>query len=140
MKRTEVGFLVITLATLGGFALLIYYSLVQVTPPMPPAAVAGSELWQEYGCMECHAILSSGGYSAFDLTKIASQLSEKELREFFAQPPHMPPHSKRIHVSLTEREADEMIAYLRYVSEIDTRNWPPPPVVEEMGLKERKNK
>lgn len=140
MKPAEIWLICITLAALSLFALLIFSSLVRITPPMPPAAVAGSKLWREYGCMECHSLLSSGGYSALDLTKIISQRTEAELRQFFAQPPPMPPHSRRTHVGLTAEESEKMLAFLRYVNTIDTRNWPPPPLVEEKRSKERQNR
>ncbi|NLZ94174.1 MAG: cytochrome c [Firmicutes bacterium] len=135
MNKQEISFLVVILATFGGFAFLIYHSLMQVTPAMPQEAIAGSKIWQKYGCMECHAVLSSGGYSARDLTKIMSLRTEKELLEFFAQPPPLLPHRRRMHVSLTKKEAANMIAYLRFVNNIDTRSWPPLPIVDGRSSK-----
>ncbi|NLZ39164.1 MAG: cytochrome c [Firmicutes bacterium] len=131
MRKTELYLITILLVSFICFAVLIYYSLMQTTAKMPPAASAGSEIWQKYGCMECHSLLSSGGYAAVDLTKIMSTHTKEELLSFFENPPPLPPHKKRMHVELTEKEAKAMIAFLRYVNNIDTRKWPPEPILND---------
>jgi len=100
--RTIVWFLVIILVTCTVFAVLIYYSLIRIEPSeVPFEAVQGKKIWEDHGCIQCHAILGNGGYLASDLTNIISRRDEKWLEEYFLTPPLMPSSNKR-HKKLEE--------------------------------------
>ncbi len=132
MKKTEIWYFAITIVTITSFAALIYFSILQVLPrDIPPEAVSGKDTWERHGCMQCHAIVGSGGYSAVDLTDILSHRDNEWLKEFFRNPPMMRPDNIRRHPALEESEIKNMMAYLRVVNEINTRGWPPPPIITQ---------
>ncbi|MCW3489525.1 c-type cytochrome [Dethiobacter alkaliphilus] len=129
MKKTEIWYLLISLTTVIGFAVLIYYSILRVNPSVvPPEAAAGKEIWERQGCMQCHAIMGSGGYSASDLTDVVTRHSEEWLEEFFLNPPLMEPSHRR-HPGLAGAEIVHMLTFLRLVDEIDNLDWPPAPLI-----------
>lgn len=100
--------------------------------------VAGKEAWQRYVCIDCHTVLGNGAYYAPDLTLAWSRFVEraggdeaaaqKALVTFLQRPPQatadrrgMPDHS------MSREEAEHIVAFLHWVSHIDTNDWPPAP-------------
>jgi nitric oxide reductase subunit C len=96
----------------------------QISDPV----VEGKRLWQHYDCNDCHTILGIGGYYAPDVTKSYSVRGEAWLRQFLKNPAAMYPTGRQMpdfHVS--EAQIDALVAYLRWVSNVDTNGWPPAP-------------
>ena len=132
MKRTTFWLIIITLSTIGSFGALVYYSLQNVFPhQVPIEAAEGKELWKEYSCVQCHAIVGNGGYSAPDLTDVVSRRSEEWLQQFFLDPPIMRPSKDNRHMGLDPQETENMLYYLHFVNEIYTNNWPPDPLISD---------
>jgi len=90
--------------------------------------IEGKWLWQRYDCNDCHTILGIGGYYAPDVTKSYSIRGEAWLRQFLKEPAKMYPAGRQMpNFHFTDAQIDSLVAYLQWVSEIDTNNWPPPP-------------
>ncbi|MBS4025164.1 MAG: cytochrome c [Clostridia bacterium] len=100
--------------------------------------IAGKEVWQREGCMECHAIFGNGGYSASDLTKIMKKRDEEWLKEYFSNPPIMAPSRGRHHPGLPEQDVEKLVGFFHWVNEIDTKGWPPKPDVQIERTPEQK--
>ncbi|MEW8957586.1 c-type cytochrome [Neomoorella humiferrea] len=110
------------------FTAAIYFSIRPVLEETwPQEAIAGKKIWQENGCVECHALLGNGGYAGADLTRITATTGREELVTFLTQPPVMRPARRQRHPALAREEAERLLDYLEQVSKIDTRGWPPPP-------------
>jgi len=110
------------------FTWMLYASILYaLQDPWPVEAIAGKRVWQQKGCIECHALLGNGSYSAVDLTKITLELSQKDLENFLTNPPIIRSAKKRRHLTLTKEEAENIYKYLEQVGTIDTANWPPQP-------------
>lgn len=129
MKKTTLILLTITIATTASFGLLVFYSFQQLEPSnISPEAAKGKEIWENSGCMECHAILGNGGYSAVDLTDVLSRKGENWIREFFDNPPLLKPSKDKYHMRLEQEDTINIIEYFKMIEEIDTLGWPPQPL------------
>jgi len=85
--------------------------------------VAGKLAWQRHDCIDCHTILGNGAYYAPDLTKVARTRGAAFLRTWLKNPGGQMPNQR-----LTDQEVEDLIAFLGWVSEIDTNDWPPAPL------------
>jgi len=90
--------------------------------------VEGKWLWQHYDCNDCHTILGIGGYYAPDVTKSYAIRGDAWLRQFLREPGKMYPAGRQMpNFHLADAQIDSLVAYLKWVSEVDTNGWPPPP-------------
>jgi nitric oxide reductase subunit C len=96
--------------------------------------VEGKRLWQHYDCNDCHTILGIGGYYAPDVTKSYSIRGEAWLRQFLKEPGKIYPTGRQMpNFHLADTQIDSLVAYLKWVSEVDTNGWPPAPLSEARG-------
>lgn len=91
--------------------------------------VAGKHVWQHYDCNNCHTILGIGGYYAPDVTKTYAIRGDAWLRQFLHDPARMYPDARQMpNFRLSETQIDSLVAYFKWVSQIDTNGWPPAPL------------
>lgn len=119
-------FIAISAVSFGVFSWANYLSW-NIPLSMGEEEALGKTVWQKYNCVSCHTLFGNGGYVGKDLTHITLLRTEDELREFFRDPPVMPPSKKRRHEGLLEEEATSLIRYLEFLSKIPTLGWPPVP-------------
>ena len=95
--------------------------------------IAGKHVWHRQNCTNCHTLLGEGAYYAPDLTKITTQRGAPYLREFLKDPSKFYSEARdgRLMPTLkmTDQEIDDVIAFLGWVSRIDTQGWPPRPIL-----------
>ena len=92
--------------------------------------VEGKRLWQERDCNDCHTILGIGGYYAPDVTKSYGIRGQAWLKQFLKNPEAMYPGMRQMpNFRLTDTQIESLVAFLKWVSEIDTNGWPPAPRV-----------
>jgi nitric oxide reductase subunit C len=100
---------------------------------MSAEVLAGKHVWHKYNCTNCHTLLGEGAYYAPDLTKIAAQRGREYLRAFIKDPSAFYDEQKYRRVmprqGLSEREIDDVITFLTWISRIDTQGWPPRPIL-----------
>ena len=89
--------------------------------------VAGKRAFQAHNCNDCHTILGFGGYYAPDLTRAHQRLGEEAIRHRLEAPEiaFRDSYRKMPQQHLSEQEIDDLIAFLRWVSEIENHDWPP---------------
>ncbi|MFB3923909.1 MAG: c-type cytochrome [Terriglobia bacterium] len=93
-----------------------------------PQVVEGKHLWQHYDCNDCHTIFGIGGYYAPDVTKAYAIRGDAWLRKFLADPHAMYPTGRQMpNFRLADAQIGSLVAYLKWVSEVDTNGWPPAP-------------
>lgn len=102
---------------------------------MTESVVRGKEIWEANNCMGCHTILGEGAYYAPELTLSYPRRGEAWLATFLADPQAMyPGRRKMVQYDFTDDEISDVIAFLKWISEIDTNGFPrepdlaPPPV------------
>lgn len=92
---------------------------------------AGKHIWDRNNCMGCHTILGEGGYYAPELTKVYERRGPEFIRVFMRDPEAMFPGERKMpQYDLTEEEMDQLIAFFKWVGEIDTNGWPPEPDID----------
>ncbi|MCB1315647.1 MAG: c-type cytochrome [Leptospiraceae bacterium] len=92
---------------------------------------AGKHIWDRNNCMGCHTILGEGGYYAPELTKVYERRGPEFIRVFMRDPEAMFPGERKMpQYELTEEEMDQLIAFFKWVGEIDTNGWPPEPDID----------
>ncbi|MEW5805780.1 MAG: cytochrome c [Acidobacteriota bacterium] len=89
--------------------------------------VAGKRAFQKYNCNDCHTILGFGGYYAPDLTKVYSRRGESYIWKVVSQPEIVLASSfrKMPQQNLKPEEIDNLVAFFRWVDEINNNDWPP---------------
>ncbi|UCG79241.1 MAG: c-type cytochrome [Nitrospirota bacterium] len=92
----------------------------------------GKMLWHKYDCIGCHTILGNGSYFAPDLTKTTTNKPTSYLVKFLANPREVNKRAAMPDLGITDEEAGKIVAFLDWVSKVDTNGWPPEPVLAEM--------
>ena len=95
--------------------------------------IAGKEVWHRNNCINCHSLLGEGAYYAPDLTQITAQRGASYLREFLKEPSrfYSEERDRRLMptLPLSDQDITAVIAFLGWVSKIDTQGWPPRPIL-----------
>ncbi|MFQ5564356.1 MAG: c-type cytochrome [Parvularculaceae bacterium] len=89
---------------------------------MNDKVLAGQQVWQDSKCISCHAIYGLGGHMGPDLTNAVTRAGDETIIAVLrygmgAMPPQ----------ELADGEAEELVAYLRYVDSTGvypTRSFP----------------
>lgn len=104
---------------------------------LTPQIVEGKHVWHRKNCINCHTLIGEGAYYAPDLTKITKQRGVPYLTAFLKDPSQFYSEAKNRRLmpnpNLTEQEIKDVIAFLDWVSNIDTAGWPPRPIVVSSG-------
>ena len=87
--------------------------------------VAGKRVWQKYNCNDCHTILGFGGYYAPDMTKVYWRRGDEGIKAVVRNPERYTTWRRMPRQSLSEQELGDLVAFLKWTSEIDTNDWPP---------------
>jgi nitric oxide reductase subunit C len=114
-------FLALTVDTTRQFAALTH------ADQLDDQVVAGKRAFERRNCNDCHTILGFGGYYAPDLTRAHARLGEDAVRRRLAHPEiaFADSYRKMPQQGLAQEEIDDLIVYLRWVSNIDNQDWPP---------------
>lgn len=87
--------------------------------------VAGKRVWQKYNCNDCHTILGFGGYYAPDMTKVYWRRGEEGIKAVVRTPEKFTTWRKMPRLPVTDQELTQLVAFLKWTSEIDNHDWPP---------------
>lgn len=105
---------------------------------LTPQVVEGKRVWHKYVCIDCHTLLGNGAYFGPDLTRAWNRFlersggDEKTARTAtgtFLKNPPQPAADRRgmYHFRMSDAEAEQLTAFLQWISGIDTNGWPPQP-------------
>ena len=98
---------------------------------MTEAVVRGKLVWEQNNCIGCHTLLGEGAYFAPELANVYQRRGGDASGGAFikawmkAQPTGAPGRRQMPQFNLTDEELDQLVAFLKYTSEINTANWPP---------------
>jgi nitric oxide reductase subunit C len=85
-----------------------------------PQVVQGKHIWESNNCMGCHTILGEGAYYAPELTKVIDRRGEGMVKAILMSPvPWEPNGRKMVAYGMTEEDADAVVAYFKWIGEID---------------------
>ncbi len=114
-------FLALTVDTNGQFAALTH------ADKLNDQVVAGKRAFEHHNCNDCHTILGFGGYYAPDLTRAYTRIGDDGIRRRLERPESAlaASYRKMPQQHLSQHEVGDIIAYLRWVANIDNHDWPP---------------
>jgi nitric oxide reductase subunit C len=93
---------------------------------LTPQVIAGKNLWEVNDCIGCHTLLGEGAYFAPELGNVYKRRGPDFIKAWIrAQPTGTPGRRQMPHFDFTDEQLDALVAYFKYVSEINTANWPP---------------
>ena len=113
------------------FAALIFHTETKIperskAAELTPAVVRGKHLWETRNCIGCHTLLGEGAYFAPELGNVYERRGPDFIKGWMqAMPTGAPGRRQMPQFNLTDEELDQLVAFLKYTSEINTANWPP---------------
>ncbi|WP_333656275.1 c-type cytochrome [Dissulfurispira sp.] len=114
-------FVMLTIDTMG--------KLDKRAPEITEEVNAGKMVWHKYDCIGCHTILGNGSYFAPDMTKVAEKKPKDYLKQFLMDPKSVNTKASMPKLGISSKEADDLIAFLDWISRVDTNGWPPKPIL-----------
>lgn len=88
--------------------------------------VRGKKIWETRNCIGCHTLLGEGAYFAPELGNVYTRRGPDFIKAWIkAQPTGAPGRRQMPQFHLTDGELDDLVAFLKYTSEINTNKWPP---------------
>jgi nitric oxide reductase subunit C len=91
-----------------------------------PAIAEGKKIWENNQCIGCHTLLGEGAYFAPELGNVYKRRGPDFIKAWIkSQPTGTPGRRQMPQFNLTDKQLDELVAFFKYVSEINTSNWPP---------------
>ena len=133
-KGAKYFFLIGTLFFGMIFIGLTYDTLKQVPKQtraenLTPQVIHGKKLFDKSNCMGCHTLLGEGAYYAPELTKVYQTKGADWIKSMLTDPEAVYPGARKMKkYNFTEEEKDAMVAFLKWISEIDTNGYPAKPV------------
>jgi nitric oxide reductase subunit C len=98
-----------------------------------PAVSAGKDVWHKYNCVNCHTLFGEGAYYAPDLTKITQHRGEAYLKAYMRDPSKFYDEQRHRRLmpkqNLSEKEIEDLISFLDWISKVDNQGWPPRPIL-----------
>lgn len=91
---------------------------------MSPAAVRGKYLMDSNNCIGCHTINGEGAYYAPELGNVYTRRGPDFIKAWIKAQP-IGGHRQMPHFNFSDRDLDDITAYLQWVSHINTNHWPP---------------
>lgn len=93
---------------------------------LTPEVVRGKHIWETRNCIGCHTLLGEGAYFAPELGNVYQRRGPDFIKAWIkAQPTGAPGRRQMPQFNLTDQELDDLTAFLKYSSEINTNKWPP---------------
>ena len=78
--------------------------------------------------MGCHTILGEGAYYAPELTKVIDRKGEAYCKVVLTTTePWAPRGRKMVAYGMSDQEAEDVIAFLKWIGEMDLNGFPPEP-------------
>lgn len=93
---------------------------------LTPEVIRGKHIWEVNNCIGCHTLLGEGAYFAPELGNVYKRRGGEFIKAWIkAMPTGAPGRRQMPQFNLSERELGDIVAFLKWTSEINTQNWPP---------------
>lgn len=133
-SQARIFFIGATAFTFVVFLALSWNSLAREVPAqtnpelLTEEVVNGKRLWEANNCMGCHTIFGEGAYYAPELTKVVERRGEGYIKAVLrSETPWAPRGRKMVAYGMTEKEAHELYAFLKWAGTVDLNGFPPKP-------------
>ena len=82
--------------------------------------------------MGCHTILGEGAYYAPELTKVFERRGEGYIKAaLMSKTPWSPRGRKMVAYALSEKDANDVVAFFKWIGEIDLNGFPAKPTLKK---------
>ena len=93
---------------------------------LTPEIVRGKYIWEDNNCMGCHTLLGEGGYYAPELTLVYERRGPEFIKAMLRDPESMYPGQRKMQkYDLTEEEISSLVAFFKWIGEMDLNGFPP---------------
>jgi nitric oxide reductase subunit C len=93
---------------------------------LTPSVERGKHVWETNNCIGCHTLMGEGAYFAPELVNVYQRRGPDFIKAWMKiQPTGIPGRRQMPQFNLTEEELDDLVAFLKYASEININKWPP---------------
>jgi nitric oxide reductase subunit C len=93
---------------------------------LTPEVIRGKKIWETNNCIGCHTLLGEGAYFAPELGNVYKRRGPDFIKAWIKlQPTGIPGRRQMPQFHLSDPELDDLVAFLKYTSEINTNKWPP---------------
>lgn len=137
-SQAKTFFLGGTIVTFAVFLALSWTSLSNEVPKrtheenLTPQVVRGKEIWEANNCMGCHTIMGEGAYYAPELTKVYERRGEGYIKAaLMSKTPWSPRGRKMVAYGFSEQQANDVVAFLKWIGETDLNGFPPKPELKK---------
>lgn len=90
------------------------------------SVVRGKHIWETRNCIGCHTLLGEGAYFAPELGNVYKRRGGDFIKMWIkGQPTGAPGRRQMPQFDLNDQQLDDMVAFFKWTSEINTNNWPP---------------
>ena len=89
--------------------------------------VRGKHLWETRNCIGCHTLLGEGAYFAPELGNVYPRRGAEFIKIWIKYRPRegVPGRRSMPQFDFTDQQLDDIVAFLKWTSEINTEKWPP---------------
>jgi nitric oxide reductase subunit C len=108
----KIVFATILLTAFIAYSGWVYKQGTASSVQMSQEAMRGKNMWHSRNCQNCHQVFGLGGYMGPDLTTVTS---DKKRGILFAKAMLLNGGAIMPNFHFTEKEADDIVAYLDYV-------------------------
>ncbi|MDH5600513.1 MAG: cytochrome c [Gammaproteobacteria bacterium] len=112
--------------------LVLTFDTVQKLPKsdhrenITPEVARGKLVWETNNCIGCHSLIGEGAYFAPELGNVYKRRGEAFIKAWMkAMPTGAPGRRQMPQFNLSEGQMDDLVAFLKWTSEINTQGWPP---------------
>lgn len=126
-------FLIGTVVCVGAFGFLTLDTIKQVPvmtheENLTESVSRGKDLWDKSNCMGCHTLMGEGGYYAPELTQVFKRRGPDFIKSMLLDPAAMFPGQRKMQkYDFTEEEREDLVAFLKWIGEVDTNGFPAKP-------------
>lgn len=90
------------------------------------SALRGKHIWETRNCIGCHTLMGEGAYFAPELGNVYARRGPEFIKTWMKiQPTGAPGRRQMPNFQLTDAQLDDLVAFLKYASEVNTSKWPP---------------
>lgn len=128
-RNMFIGSTVVVSAILLVLTIMSHQSYPERTHPenITDSVALGKKVWEKHACIDCHTLLGEGAYYAPELGNVISRRGEEYVRAVLetAAVQGWGTTRKMPKFDLSKEDIDSLIAFFKWMGQVDTNNWPP---------------
>jgi len=129
VRNMFIGSTVVVSVVFAVLTILSHKSFPERTHPenITKEVVWGKRVWEKHACIDCHTLLGEGAYYAPELANVIDRRGENFVRVVLETDAKQGWGTvrKMPQFDLSAKDINGLIAFFKWMGEVDTNNWPP---------------